>query len=390
MNWRILLAGSVRTFGRFRLRSFFMSIGVALGVATLIAGNAVGSGFAKRLAEGLDRMVGPGAILVSASQLKIEDLEAIADRMDQVVATGPFLMLGPQEVQYAGTNRRASVSGVSENGDYVWSRGVVEGRFFDERDIQRAARVALVGTELKDRLFGGGEAVGEEILVNAIPFEVIGVLEPIGIDPHGEDRDLDVYVPVTTAQRRMANTDVVGNGKIVIGDAGRIDDDADQIALILRERFGIAAGEPETFHIFTSKFAGAAASQAKRALGRYVTIASVVVLLVAAAVIASIMLVAVRERYSEIGLRKAVGATPGSIATQFLCEATTISLIAGLLGIGLGIAVASLIGRLQEIPVQLSPWAVTIAVATSVAVGVLSGIIPARRAARLDPVDALR
>jgi putative ABC transport system permease protein len=380
----------MRTFGRFKLRSFFMGVGVALGVATLIAGSAVSRGLANRLSEGLDRMIGPGSILVGSAELKMEDLDAIARRMDQVVAVAPFLMLGPQEIQYVGENRQASVYGASENGDYVWSRGVIDGRYVDARDVDRAERVALVGTKLKELLFGDGDAIGAEILIKSVPFEVIGVLEPIGIDPHGEDRDMDIYVPITTAQRRIANVDVIGNGKIVVADADRIDDDVEEIAAILRERFNIAPGEPENFRIFTSEFAGAAANRAKQALGLYVLVASVVVLLVAAVVISSIMLVAVRERIAEIGLRKAVGATPRSIATQFLCESTIVSLISGLIGVGLGVATGTVIARMYEIPSQLSPLTVMVAVAASVTVGILSGIIPARRASQLDPVDALR
>lgn len=390
MNWKILLGVSMRTFSRFKLRSFLMSIGVVLGVATLIAGSAVGSGLANRLSEGLDRMIGPGSILVGSRELKMEDLDAIASRMDQVVAVAPFLMLGPQEVRYVGENRQVSIYGTSENGDYVWSRGVIDGRYFDERDVTRVERVALIGTKLEEEMFGDGDAIGAEILIKSVPFEVVGVLEPIGIDPHGEDRDLDIYVPITTAQRRVANSDVIGNGKIIVSDVEMIDDDAEEVGAILRERFGIAPGEPETFRIFTSRLAGAAVGRAKKALGVYVFIASVVVLLVATVVISSIMLIAVRERIAEIGLCKAVGATPGSIAAQFLCESTIVSLVSGLLGIGLGIGIATFIARTYQIPLELSAVTVLLAVMTSVAIGILSGIIPARRASRLDPVDALR
>ena len=245
MNWKNLLGGSMRSFRRFKLRSFFMGVGVAIGVATLVAGGAVGKGLADRLSDGLDRMIGPGSILVGSAELEMADLEAIASRMEQVEAVSPFLMLGPQEIRYVGANRQAAVYGTSENGDYVWSRGVIDGRFLDGRDVDHAERVALVGTKLKAALFGNGDAIGAEILIKSVPFEVIGVLEPIGIDPHGEDRDMDVYVPITTAQRRVANTDVIGNGKIVIADADKMDDAAEEIAVILRERFNIQAGEPE-------------------------------------------------------------------------------------------------------------------------------------------------
>ena len=169
-----------------------------------------------------------------------------------------------------------------------------------------------------------------------------------------------------------------------------MDQDADQVAEILRDRFKITEGEAETFRIYTSKFAGKAAIKAKRMLGIYVSLAAVVVLLVAAVVISSIMLVVVRERIAEIGLRKALGATRRSIAIQFLCESTMVSLVAGVAGIGLGLGVASVVAQRYEIPMNLTLLAVSLAVLASVMVGILSGIIPARRAASLDPVEALR
>ena len=390
MNTKRLILSSFRIILRFKMRSFFMSIGVALGVATLIAGSSVGSGAADKISAQIDQMFGPGTMMVGSAELKLADLVAVAEEMDQVIAYAPRLSLSEMGIQYMGVSEQAAVSGMSANGDYVWNRGVIDGRYFSERDVDRAERVALLGTKLKDALFADADAIGEDIMIGSIQFEVVGILDPLGIDPHGEDRDMDVYVPVTTAQRRIINTDQIGNAKLVVSNADNVDADADELAELLRRQFNIADGEPDTFRIYTSKFAGKAAIKMKRMLGVYVMIAAVVVLLVAAVVISSIMLVVVRERIAEIGLRKALGATQRSIAMQFLCESTIVSLLSGIIGIGLGLGVASFVAQRFEIPMNLTPLAIALAVLASVAVGILSGIIPARRAASLDPVEALR
>lgn len=390
MNGTRLIQNSFRILFRFKLRSFFMSIGVAVGVATLIAGSSVGGGAARKISDQIDQMFGPGTILIGSAELKLPDLQAVAEEMEQVVAYAPRLMMGEKSVQFMGTSQQAAVSGFSANAEYVWNRSVIDGRYISERDVDRAERIALIGTKLKDDLFGDADPIGEEIMIDSVPFEVVGILDPLGIDPHGDDRDMDVYVPISAAQRRLVNSDIIGNGKLVVSQVDNVDQDAGQLAELLRDRFEIAEGEPDTFRIYTSKFAGQAAIKAKRMLGVYVMLAAVVVLLVAAVVISSIMLVVVGERVSEIGLRKALGATRRSIATQFLCESTMLSLIACVAGIALGVGVAELVAQRYEIPTNLTLLAVSLAVLASVAVGVFSGIIPARRAASLDPVESLR
>jgi putative ABC transport system permease protein len=367
-----------------------MSIGVILGVATLVVGSTLGNGAEQKISDQINQMFGPGTIFIASYELKAPDLEAVADELDQVIDYGPRMMIGEQEISSAGISAQAGVAGYSANAEFVWNRTVTDGRFFNDRDIERAARVALIGDKLEAELFAGNSAIGEEILVDSVPFEVVGILEPVGIDPHGEDRDMEVYVPFTTAQRRLANTDLVGMAKFVVRDADRVEEDAEDIAAVLRERFNIAEGERDTFQLYTSKFADASAERMKRMLRVYVALAAAIVLLVAAVVIASIMLVVVRERIAEVGLRKAVGATSASIAAQFLWEAATVSLVSGILGMGVGFACAAAFASVYGIPMQLQPLGIVVALGASIIVGIISGILPARRAARLNPIEALR
>jgi len=390
MNSRLLFAGSLRIMARNRLRTLFMSIGVVVGVATLIAGQSLGSGANKQIGERVNKMFGPGTILIFSRTLAYDDLQAIEEQLDQVVAAAPRFGGGESEISYQGTNRKTAVFGHSENAEFVWNRGVISGRFFTSDDMNKTTRVALIGTQLAQTLFAEVDPIGEEILIGSTPFRIIGVLESVGIDPHGEDRDEDIYVPITTAMRRLNNAEYVGTAKIVVSDHEQVDEDADRISEILRDRHHIAAGEKEDFAIYTSKFAGRMIFKANRVLNTYLLAAAGVVLLVAAVVISNIMLVVVRERIAEIGLRKAVGATEKNISLQFLVETLGVTFVAGLMGVILGLVAATIISRFIEVPVIVTNGSISLGLAAAIVVGIASGILPARRAARLDPVEALR
>jgi putative ABC transport system permease protein len=389
MNWKLLITGSLRMMVRFRMRTLFMSFGVALGVAVLIAGRSLGTGAEQQLNERIDLMFGPGTILIF-SKLDFDDMDVVDEQVDRVLSWDPRLMMGELEVSNGGVNRQAAVFGQSERGDYVWNRGVVEGRYLSAEDLSSNARVAMIGTKMAVTLFGDSSPLDEEILIGRVPFRIVGVLEPVGMDPHGEDRDEDVIVPVTTAMRRLQNTEYFNMAKLVVDNVDLVDEDADQISEILRQRHQLAEGEEDDFYIYTSKFAGRRIQEASRSINRYLMAAAIAVLLVAGVVISSIMLVTVRERVAEIGLRKALGATEQQIKAQFLAESAGVSLASGALGVLLGIAAAYVIGSQIDVPVVLSQASVGVAMLAAVAVGIASGFIPARRAAQLDPVEALK
>ena len=391
MNRKLILGNSLRLMYRNKLRTLFMSFGVMIGVATLIAGQSLSAGSEEQIKQRVNKVFGPGTIYLMSQTLTYSDVEAVEASMDQVIASAPRFGGAESEISYQGINRQAAVYGHTDNSEFVWNRGVTEGRFFSKQDLAKTARVALIGHRLAEVLFGENvDPIGEEIQLDSSPFLIIGVLESAGIDPHGEDRDEDVFVPITTAMRRLNNTEYIGVAKLVVGNHETIDDDADQISAILRDQHNIAEGEQEDFAIYTSRFAGRMILQANRVLNVYMLAAAGVVLLVAAIVIASIMLVVVRERIAEIGLRKALGATEKNIGFQFLSEAVVITVTAGILGIGLGLLAANLASTYIDMPMIVTPKSIVLCLLAALLVGIVSGIAPARRAARLDPVEALR
>lgn len=391
MNNKLLLQGSLRSMMRNKLRTLFMSIGVMIGVGTLIAGQSLGTGAEKEITERVNKLFGPGSIMVISRTLTYGDIEAIESQMDQVIASAPRFGYVEEDISAGGLSRKAAVFGHTVEGETVWNRGVSEGRYFTNGDMSKTARVALIGHRLSDALFGeGGDAIDQEIMIGSVPFRIVGVLEPAGIDPHGEDRDEDIYVPITTAMRRLYNMEFVGMAKLIVSNHETVEEDGDEIAEILRQEHNIALGEDEDFAIYTSKFAGQMIQKANRILTVYMMAAAAVVLLVAAIVIASIMLVVVRERIAEIGLRKALGATAQNINFQFFAEVVVITLVSGVLGIGLGLSAANLVSMYINLPVIITPTAVLLGLGAALLVGIASGILPARKAANLDPVEALR
>ena len=401
MNKKLFLAHVLRPLTRYKLRSFFMSFGIVLGVAALVVTRAMGAGAEREIMEKVQRMFSSTTIMVTAggggmgtsggvTSLEIADLAAIAEALEDVVAWDPLQVLPGQDVKFRDRSHRMSIWGHSEQAETVRQRGVIAGEFFTVEEVEAAARVALIGTEAATILFGEEDPIGEQILVGSVPFQIKGVLEPYGMDPHGDNRDDEIQVPITTMMRRLMNVDYIRAGTLIIGDPDRVEATAPEVAAILRQRHVLADDEPDDFSLFTPALVRKMVRRANRVLDVFLPAAAGVALLVAAIVIANLMLLNVKERVPEIGLRKAMGATDRQIHWQFLSETVAMTLLSSFLGIALGVAAVAFATTHIRVPALLTTGTLVLAVVVASLVGGVAGALPARRAARLDPVDALR
>ncbi|MEM7586472.1 MAG: ABC transporter permease [Acidobacteriota bacterium] len=402
MNRRLLWRSIWHALSRAKLRTFLMSLGIVIAVATLVVARAMGSGAEQKMLDSISRMFSASSLMVSArgmqgsirdgaiSTLTIADIEAIAAELDEVVAWEPFQLFSGQDVRFEGRTRQMNIFGISHQAEEVWQRAVTSGRAITADDLARVARVALIGTKAADALFGDEDPIGQRIYAGSVPLDVIGVLEPYGMDPHGEDRDFEIQVPISTLMRRLMKVDFIMAAKLVVDDPERVEEVADQVTAIMRERHQLVEGVPNDFAVTTPALVRRMVQRANRVLQVFLPAAAGVALLVAALVIASVMLMSVRQRVAEVGLRKAMGATDRQISGQFLTEAVAVTVSSALVGLAIGLAVILVASRRFQIPMALTADTIALALAASVLVGLLAGVLPARQAARLDPIAALK
>lgn len=386
--WRVAL-GSLRAN---RLRSGLTMLGVIIGVAAVVALVAIGTGTKELIqnqVEGLGSnllLVVPGQVNVgsapSVSRLTLSDVDAIAkivgDR-NRVAAT----VTSGETVRAGNASTFGTVDGVVETTQQVFVRAMARGTYLTRSDVDTDRRVAVLGAGVAQKLFGDRDAIGQQVTIAGVRFRVIGVFAPLG-QSLGLDRDAEVHIPITTAQRLFGTTRVDGLA-IKAPDAGSIDQLSKRILAELAKR------HPDT------QFSAVTQQQILGVLGEILGVLTGVLaaiagisLLVGGVGVSNIMLVSVRERTKEIGLRKAVGARPRDISLQFLIEAVMLTTIGGIIGMALGIATSVIVAYFSPVPSAITWWSLALAFGVSAGVGIVFGVVPAQRAGRLDPVVALR
>lgn len=390
---------------RNRLRTFFMMLGTLVGVTALTVIMALGQGTRAAVLQGIERMFSGSSIILNAGSgmlgrgphgpgptttLIPEDIDAIEDQIPAVITADRLQGAGTREVVFDGNVSDISVRGHSHTSPEVWNRGVSSGAYFAAGDVQGAARVALIGTTVASDLFGDADPIGQRIRIGMVPFQVIGVLERSGIDPHGIDKDNEIHVPYTTVMRRLRNVDYIAAAKIVVDPQADLDETVLAIESLLRERHALGTDDENDFHMFTPEQVRQMVRAGNKTFGVFLPLIAVVAIVAGGVVVANLMLLSVNERRHEIGLRKAIGARTRDVWWQFVLEATVVTTTGGVLAIGLGMTILQYV-KLHGIAKFVFPWSVTlIGLGIAVVVGLLAGAVPARRAARLHPVDALR
>jgi putative ABC transport system permease protein len=391
-----------------KLRSILTMLGIIIGVGAVIAMVGVGSGAQARVAEQIQSL-GSNLIIVlsgstntsgirlcQGSRLSIteEDSLAIAREIPAVQATAPS-MRGNAQVVYGNLNWATGIQGVTPDYSEVREWSVNAGRFFTPEDVAGAGKVALLGQTTAENLFGDSDPLGQVIRIKKVPFTVIGVLDRKGQNSWGQDQDDIVLIPLSTAKKKVlgvsqANARSVGSISVKVRPGEDMAETESQMRELLRQRHRLQPYQEDDFTLRNLSEILQTQEESSRVMTYLLAAIASVSLLVGGIGIMNIMLVSVTERTREIGLRMAVGARGRDILLQFLVEAVTLSLIGGVIGIVLGVGGSRAISQFAEWRTQVPPQAIAMAFGFAACVGVFFGFYPARKAARLDPIEALR
>ncbi len=408
MNLGALLRVALRALAVNKLRSALTMLGIIIGVAAVIVMIAVGAGAQVRV-EAQIRALGSNLLLIlsgartqggvrlgTGSNYTLSEDDAIAINREIPEALAAPALRGGAQVIWGNTNWATQVYGSTPEYLDVRQWTLASGRSFEPAEMSGSGKVALVGQTVVTQLFGDADPVDQVIRIKRVPFRVIGVLEGKGQSLWGTDQDDLIIVPIATARTRVLGAAhavrqrAVSTVWVKVADGHDVKVIEDQVRRLLRQRHRLQPGTDDDFSLRNLSEAMAAQEASSRVLALLLAAVASVSLIVGGIGIMNIMLVSVTERTREIGLRMAVGARTRDILGQFLVEAVTLSLIGGLIGVVLGIGGAMAVARFAGWQVLLSPTAVVLAVAFAFAIGVFFGYYPARKAARLNPVEALR
>jgi putative ABC transport system permease protein len=403
MRFRATIRIALRALRRNKLRSVLTALGIIIGVGAVIAMVGIGNG-AKSQVEAQIASLGQNVVLIfsgnfsaggvrsgwgGAGTMTIEDVQAIEREIAGVVRVSPEVR-DRQQVQGNGLNWGTMILG--EGLDFLEIRNwpLERGAMFTEPDVRSASKVCIIGQTIANELFPDEDPVGQVLRIRNIPFKILGVLTRKGLSVMGSDQDDVVVVPYTSAMKRVARRTSVNSIMVQTESSAVSARVQSEMTDLLRQRHRVGGSRDDDFTIRGQEEIAAAATATTRTMTFLLAAVALVSLVVGGIGIMNIMLVSVTERTREIGIRLAVGARGRDILLQFLAESITLSSLGGIVGIGAGVGAAKAISALAGWPTMISTGSIIVAFLFSAAVGVFFGFYPARKAARLDPIEALR
>ncbi|RPI02533.1 MAG: FtsX-like permease family protein [Calditrichaeota bacterium] len=398
-----LLKASFTSIMKNRMRSLLTSLGIIIGVSAVIVMVGIGSGSQKRIAKEISSL-GNNMIIVfpafsmrggvsrgagSFNRMTMEDVEAIREEATQVQYVSAVVMSAGQVVGN-GNNWSTSVQGVDPEYQHIRVWEISSGEFFSDRDVRTLKKVAVLGKTVADKIFGSMDPIGQKIRIRNTPFKIIGVLKEKGQDARGQDQDDIVYAPSTTVLYRLKGDRYVNSINASAVTLESIGKAQEEIMTILRREHKIEPGQNDDFNVANQTAITEMASETSRIMTMLLGAVAAVSLVVGGIGIMNIMLVSVTERTREIGIRMSVGARGQDILTQFLLEAVVLSVTGGIIGILLSFGIALILNNWTTVNTSIGSGIVALSFTFSAAIGIFFGFYPARRAAALNPIDALR
>ena len=391
------------------MRSFLTMLGIIIGIASVIVMVAISSG-AKQEVDKMISNLGTNMLMVNAgagwhgprrseegtaTPFSEKDMRSIEHEFSFIDGASGSLD-SSATIVFGNRNWQSSVDGV--NADYPYIRGwkIDEGRFFDEHDVKIAAKVAVVGQTIIDELFDGASPINERVRINNVPFTIIGTLEKKGQAAWGQDQDNVIMIPINTARQRISGrksktvSDAVGTMSFAIRSDMDMSNAETEMEDYIRTLRKLAPEADNDFHVRNIAEMIRTRNETSNTLGMLLAATASISLIVGGIGIMNIMLVSVTERTREIGLRLALGARQSDILSQFLIEAITLCFIGSLIGVSFGVGMAKFVGKLTGWPISISIPATLIAIVAAAVIGIFFGYYPARKASRLDPIEALR